>query len=106
MDHGRQERMKDADAMKLIATLRQGSKKGRRMAKAEEVVRSGELKHDLDKLKMFEIVDIVPPKTIHEIPETTELLQQKLREWNDVEERFESTMDIMEMEPLTAQSSR
>jgi chromosome segregation ATPase len=106
MNHGRQERMKDTDAMKLIATLRQGSKKGRRMAKAEEVVRSGELKHDLDKLKMFEIVDIVPPKMIHEIPETTELLQQKLREWNNVEERSESTMNIMEMESLITQSSR
>jgi hypothetical protein len=90
--------MKDADGMKLMAILQQGSRQGRRMAKSEEVVRSGELRHDLDKFKMFEIVDIFPRKTIHIITET--------KKSKDVEERFEFTMDITEMEPLTTQSSR
>jgi chromosome segregation ATPase len=104
--YGKQEQSKDADAMRLIAILRQKSKKGRHLAKVEEIVHPGQLNHALDKLKMFEVVEIVPPKTVQEIPEATELLQQKLREWTEVGEQSEPTMEITEMQPLIIQASQ
>jgi hypothetical protein len=73
-------------------------------AKNVEVILSGQLTHDLDRLKMFEIVEIIPPRTVDEIPETIELVQQKLRESTDMNPRSESPMDIMEMRTLTIPS--
>lgn len=96
---------KDAEIMTLISTLRQGSKKRKYSGRTKESVRSEQLIHDLNKLKMFEIVEIVPPKTIHEISATIEILQQKLREWTDVDDRSESSLDITQIQSLISPSS-
>jgi hypothetical protein len=106
IDTGRREQSKDTDAMNLIAILRQGSKKGRKSTKTEEMVPTGALVHDLNKLKLFEFVQIIPPKSIHEIPETTVMLQQKLREWTSSEEQSEMVMEITEMPPAAVLASR
>jgi hypothetical protein len=104
---GENESGRESEEMALIATLRKGTKKGKRLAKRCESAREceaaaaaeaeaaaaaaveadaeadaeaeteGQLRHDLGTLKLFEIVEIVPPKSIQQIPATRDVLHGK-----------------------------
>jgi chromosome segregation ATPase len=87
----------DAD-LALIAALRQMSKKGKRMKKAQEDVTAGQLCHPADILQLFEMVEIAPPLTIEAVQATTEFVQQKLSEWASAAAVSEEPSDEIEIE--------